>query len=147
MWMLESLVDIPGTAEESSFFEDGCPTSQLTLLPYQRTQASLSTGTGGFGISSAEARRMSASVGSIVTTVPEVLADPSGAIEEQFRRGLPDSDLVRRYGRASGTFATCTGCRRKPWQTSCRNAGGTEPGTAAVRGSHTCASNDRCVGL
>ena len=47
-------------------------------------------------LSSAEARRMSSSVGSMVATVPEVLADLSGAIGEIVWRGLPDSDLVRR---------------------------------------------------
>ena len=52
----------PGPAEESLLFEGGCPTSQLMLLPYQRAQASLSTGAGRFGLSSAEARRMSACV-------------------------------------------------------------------------------------
>ena len=98
MRMLESLLDIPGTTEESSFFEDGCPTSRLTLLPHQHAQASLSTGAGGFGLSSAEARRMSASVGSMVATVPEVLPDLSGVIGEKGRRGLPDSDLSVRYG-------------------------------------------------
>ena len=38
---------------------------------------------------------MSASVGSLVATVPEVLADLSGAIGNKVRRELPDSDLVR----------------------------------------------------
>ena len=97
MWILENMLDLPGTAEESSFFEGGCPTSQLTLLPHQQAQSSLSTGAGGFGLSSAEARRMSASVGSMVATVPEVLADLSGTIGEKVRRGLPDSDLVRLF--------------------------------------------------
>ena len=94
-WMPEKLLDLPGAAEESSFFADGCPTNMLTLKPYQQAQASLSKGAGGFGLSSAEARRMSASVGSLVATVPEVLADLSGAIGDKVRE-LPDSDLVRR---------------------------------------------------
>ena len=67
------------------------------MQPHQQAQASLSTGAGGFGLSSAEARRMSASVGSLVVTVPEVLADLSGAIGNKVRRELPDSDLVRRF--------------------------------------------------
>ena len=87
--MLENLLDLPGTAEESSFFEGGCPTSQLTFLPHQQAQASLSTGAGGFGLSSVEARRMSASVGSMVATVPEMLADVSGTIGEKVRGGSP----------------------------------------------------------
>lgn len=42
MLMLENLLHLPGTAEESAFFEDGCPTSLLALLPHQRAQVSLS---------------------------------------------------------------------------------------------------------
>ena len=95
-WMLEKLFDLPGAEEESSFFADGCPTNMLTLQPHKQAQASLSTGAGGFVLSSAEARRMSASVGSLVATVPEVLADLSGAIGNKVRRRLPDSELVRR---------------------------------------------------
>ena len=51
-------------------------------------------------MSSAEARKMSASVGGMVATVPEVLADLSGIIQEEVRRGLPDSDLARRMWRS-----------------------------------------------
>ena len=96
LWMLEKLLGLPGAAEELSFFADECPTNMLTLQPHQQAQASLSTGAGGFGLASIEARRMSASVGSFVATVPEVLADLSGAIGNKVRRELPDSDLVRR---------------------------------------------------
>eukprot|EP00904_Undaria_pinnatifida_P011356 jgi/Undpi1/7350/HiC_scaffold_22.g09823.m1 len=46
--------------------------------------------------SSAEARRMSASVGSLVATVTEVLPGLSGATGDEVWRELPDSDLVRR---------------------------------------------------
>ena len=96
LWMLEKLLDLPGATEESSFFADGCPTNMLTLQPHQQAQASLSTGARGFGLSSAEAQRMSASVGSLVATMPEVLADLSGAVGNKFRRELLDSGLVRR---------------------------------------------------
>ena len=90
MWILDNLLDPSGIAEKSSFFPDGCLTRQLILLPHQRAQAILSTGAGGFGLSSAEARRTSASVRSMVATMPEVLAGLSGAIGEKVRRGLPD---------------------------------------------------------
>ena len=53
MWRLENLLELPGTAEKSSFFEKRCMGERLTLLPHQRAQASLSTGAGGFGMSSA----------------------------------------------------------------------------------------------
>ena len=39
---------------------------------------------------------MSASIGSLVATVPEVLGDMSEAIGDKIRKELPDSDLVRR---------------------------------------------------
>ena len=94
--VLEKSLDLPGAAEESLFFANGCPTNMLTLQPHQQAQVSLSTRAGGFGLSSAKARRMSASVGSLVATVPEVIADLSGAIGNNARRELPDSDLVRR---------------------------------------------------
>ena len=29
LWMLEKLLDLPGAAEESLFFPDGCPTNTL----------------------------------------------------------------------------------------------------------------------
>ena len=67
---------------------------RLTLLPHQRAQASLSTGVGGFGMSSAEARRMSASVGKLVATLPAVLADLSGSLGANVRRNQPGSELV-----------------------------------------------------
>ena len=66
------------------------------LLPHQSTHARLSTGAKGFGLSSAEAQRMPATVGSMVATAPEDLTDILGIIGEKVRRGLPDSDLVRR---------------------------------------------------
>ena len=90
------IIDLPGIAEETPFFENGCPTNQLVLQPYLQAQARLTTGAVGFGLASAEARKMSASVGSLVATVPEVLAGLSGAIRDKARRELPDSDLVRR---------------------------------------------------
>ena len=127
MWMLERLLELPGTAGESPFFEDVCPANRLTLQPHQKAQASLSTGAGGVGLSSAESRRMSASIGSLVATVPEILADLSGPLREKVRRELPYSDLVRAaYEVASGTFATSMGYRRRQWRTWSRKAVGTE---------------------
>ena len=98
MWMLDNMFDLPGTAEESSFFEDGCPTGLLTLRPHQHAIASLPSGARRTGLPSAEARRTSASVGNMVT-VPEVLADLSGVIQK-VRRGVHYSDLVRRIWRS-----------------------------------------------
>ena len=97
MWMLENLLKLPGTAEESSFFEEGCTVEGFKLLPHQRVQASLSTQAGRFGMSSAEARRMSTSVGSLVATLPAVLADLSGSLGEKVRKNLPESELVASF--------------------------------------------------
>ena len=94
--MLKKLPDLPGAAEESSFFADGCPTKQADPAPLPTGAGKPVHGGRGFGLSSAEARRMSASVGSLVATMPEVLADLSGAIGDRVRRELPDSDVVRR---------------------------------------------------
>ena len=67
---------------------------RLTLLSHQRAQASLSTGAGGLGMSSVEARRMSASVGSLVAALPAALADFSGSLGQKVRRNLPGSELT-----------------------------------------------------
>ena len=45
-------------------------------------------------MSLAEARRTSASVGSLVATLPAVLADLSGSLGEKVRRNLPGSELL-----------------------------------------------------
>ena len=94
--MLEKLRDLPGAAEEPSYFDDGCPTYQLTLQPNQQAQVSLSTGARGFGLSSAKAWMMSVSVESLVAMVPEPLADLSDATGGNVSRDLLDSDFVRR---------------------------------------------------
>ena len=127
MWILETLLDLSGKAEESSFFEDGCPTSQLMLLPHQRAQASPSTEAGGFGLSSVEAWRVSVSVGSMVSTILEVLADLSGITGEKVRRGLPDLDLVRRFWRSVRDLRDVHGFSEEAMATSCGKVGVTEP--------------------
>lgn len=52
MWMLEVFRERPGMAEKSSFLEEVCMAERLILLPQRRGQASLSTGSEGFGMSS-----------------------------------------------------------------------------------------------
>ena len=90
-------------------------------------QASLSTGAGGFGLSSAEARRMSASVGSLVATVPEVFADLSGAMGQS-----PEGDVlfrprsVRLEQRHSDS-RDVHGVSEEVMDNTCRNVGGPEP--------------------
>ena len=65
-WEYEKILELPGAAEAQSFFEKACPDDRLTIQPHQQAQARLSTGVRGLGLPSAEARRMSASVGSKV---------------------------------------------------------------------------------
>ena len=121
MWVRERPLELPGTADESSFFEDGCPANRLMLQPHQKAQTSLSAGDGGFGLSSAESRRISASIGSLMATVPEVLADLWG---KQSGRGCPIRTSFTACGVASVTFATFMGYRRRQWRTWSRKAGG-----------------------
>ena len=73
-----------------------CPKKHVDPATLSTGEGKLSTGARGFGLPSAEAQRMSASVGSSVFTVLEVLADLSGAIGDKVRTEMPDSDPVRR---------------------------------------------------
>ena len=92
--MPENVLELPGTVEESSFFEEGCVAKWRTLLPDRRAQASVSKGAGGFGMSSAEARMMSASAGILVATLPTVLADLSCSLGQKVRRKSTGTELV-----------------------------------------------------
>ena len=47
-------------------------------------------------MSSTDARKMSASVGDVVATLPAGLADLSGSVGEKLRKNLPESELVTR---------------------------------------------------
>ena len=97
-WACEKIRALPGAAEAQSFCQGGCPDGQLTLQPHQQAQAHLSTGAGGLGLHSAEARRMSASIGSTVGIVPEVLTDLTGPLGDRARRGLPESRIIAQLG-------------------------------------------------
>ena len=63
--MLEKVLELPETRNESSFIDDRCT-------------ANLSMGTGGFTIPLAKASRMFTSEGKLVSTIPTVLGDHSG---------------------------------------------------------------------
>ena len=93
-WAYVEILELRGAAEASSFFQEGCLDSRLTLEPYQQAQARLSTGAGGLGLSSTEVRRISASIGSRVGTLPEVLADLTESLGNKLRRGLPESNTI-----------------------------------------------------
>ena len=94
----ENILELPGAAEAQSFFHEGCPGNQLTLNPDQQAQARLSTGTGGLGLPSTIARRMSASLGSRVGILPESLADLTGPLGDRVRTGLPETSIIAHLG-------------------------------------------------
>lgn len=100
-------------SEKSSFFEDGkfgepvnataSPSSANELIHVSRRFSTFP---------SAGSRRMSAFVGSLVTTVPEILADLFGTLVEESRGG--GGSPVRISSTASGAvasskFPTCIG--------------------------------------
>ena len=62
------------------------------------TQARLSTRAGGLGLPSTEARQMSASHGTRVGILPEVLAALTGLLADRVRKGLPESSTVAQLG-------------------------------------------------
>ena len=79
-------------------------------------------------LSPAEARRMSASVESLAATMPEALADLSGAIEgTKSGWSSPIQTSFGAFGTASGSSAIYMGLHRKSWRTLCGKAGGPEP--------------------
>ena len=96
-WAYEKM-ELPGAEEAPTFFQEGCPGNQLTLNPHQQAQARLSTGAGGLGLPSTEARRMSASIRSRVRTLPEILADLTGPLGDRVRRRLPESSIITQLG-------------------------------------------------
>ncbi len=97
-WAFEKGLELEGTAEEEAFFENGCPSSSLKLKPHQKAQAQLSTGAGGMGLASAALRRISASLGYRIASLPEVIASLQGPLGESVKNRLPGTSLVQRIG-------------------------------------------------
>ena len=79
-WVYEKIIELPGAAEAKSFFQEGCRNKRLILKPHQQAQARLSTEARGLELPSADARRMSACIGSKAEILPEVLADLIGPL-------------------------------------------------------------------
>ena len=97
-WYIRENLRVPDAAEAQSFFEEECPDDRQTLQPHQQAQARLSTGAGGLGLPSAKARRTSASIGSKVGILPEVLAGLTGPLGDRVRRTLPESRIIAQLG-------------------------------------------------
>ena len=71
---------MPDVEDEESFFAANCPADKLKLLPHQQVQAGLSTAAGGLGLASTARRRVSAALGSVCETLPEVIVSLTGSI-------------------------------------------------------------------
>ena len=95
-WADEYIIKLPGAVEAQSFSQEGCPGNQLTLSPHQQAQEWLSTGVGGLGLLLTEVRPMSASNGSRVETLPEVIAEMTGPVGDRVMRGLLELNIIRR---------------------------------------------------
>lgn len=96
VWVNKGFMKLPTQTDEDeaeTLFQQWCPYNAWRLRPHQRLQASLSTG--GLGLSSATARRLSAFVGSMVSTLPAVLVDLSGPNGDRIRYAFPDMSMVR----------------------------------------------------
>lgn len=61
----------------------------MTLQSFPKSADESIHGVGGIGLSSAEARRIAASVGILVATMTEVLIDLSGTQREKIWRKMP----------------------------------------------------------
>ena len=95
---IQKIFELPGAAEAESFFQEGYPDERLTLQPRQQAQARLSTGAGGLGLPSVEARRMSGSIRSKMGNLPEVLANLTGSSGDRVKRGLPEWRIIAQLG-------------------------------------------------
>ena len=94
----ENILELPRAAEAQSFFQEGCPGKQLTLNPHQQARTRLSTGAGGLGLPSTVTRRMSASIGSRLGTLPEVLVDLMGPLGNRVTTGFPETSVIAQLG-------------------------------------------------
>jgi len=97
-WAFEEGLELEGTAEEGAFFENGCPSRSLKMQPHQKAQAQLSTGAGGMGLASTTMRRLSASLGNRIASLPAVIASLRGPLGESVKNRLPGTNLVHRIG-------------------------------------------------
>lgn len=68
------------------------------VQPQQQAQACSSTGTGGLGLPSVGATKMSAAIGNMVVIVLKVLGDVTGPLENRTRSGLPASSIITQLG-------------------------------------------------
>ena len=84
--------------------QDNGQPNRFKLRPYQQAQARLSTGAGGLGLPATAVRRFLASLGNLVSTLPEVIATLRDPLGESVKIKItPDTVLVERMGEALRT--------------------------------------------
>lgn len=68
--MLEHIMELPQTTETQTFFDAGCHSELLQLLPHQRLHAVMPTGSGGLDLALVVSRRVSATSGMFDSSGP-----------------------------------------------------------------------------
>ncbi|CAN0036749.1 unnamed protein product, partial [Choristocarpus tenellus] len=74
LWTLERVMRVEDSTEDTEFFEEGCNDGSLRLETHQQVQAQMPTSAGGLGLSSMKHRQHAAFAGSLVATLPTLIA-------------------------------------------------------------------------
>ena len=82
MWVLESGMGLRNIEDEDHLLDNEEQPSRFKLRPYQQAQARLSTGAGGLGLPATMVRRFSASIGNLVSTLPNGIVTLRGQLGE-----------------------------------------------------------------
>jgi hypothetical protein len=95
LWTLEHVMGLPDSRSEAEFLPD-MNADELVLEQHQQLQACMSLASGGLGMASAEHTKEAAYVGSLVATLPALLADLVGdAHGAAFRERIPHAATIR----------------------------------------------------
>ncbi|CAM9123191.1 unnamed protein product, partial [Choristocarpus tenellus] len=98
LWTLERIMEIADATEGTDFFEGGCNSRSLRLETHQQVQAQMPTSAGGLGLSSMKHRQHAAFVGSLVATLPTLLARQQGPHGESFSQAVRTSPTIKALG-------------------------------------------------
>ena len=97
-WAYEKIHELPGAAEEQSFFEEGRPDDRLTLQPISRLKHACLPEWEGSGCLRRKRGECPPLLGARWGSYPEVLADLTGPLGDRVRRGLPESRIIAQLG-------------------------------------------------
>lgn len=97
-WLLENIIELPAIADETTFFEDGCPMSSLSLQLHERTEADLSIEVGGPELALAVARRVCINEERVRNVAEGIAGFLSGPLGESVRGNLHETPLGRALG-------------------------------------------------